>query len=174
MTWIDKLFGKRAEEPLENNRITPELADVLQPLASLDPAKAPYVACLALLSARLAGADLEISTGEKQRIVKVLHEQTQLSVAEAEATVEIASAKELANSIKHNRITELLNELATVEQKREIIRSLFYIACDDDISEVESEKIRAISKALLVSNSEYINIRSEFSQHRSILKKSLS
>lgn len=170
MTWIEKLLGTDENEPVKSPKIRSELIAVEQALTSIDQEKAPYIACLTLLYARLAGADLEISEGEKQRMVEVLQKQSQLTSDEAKAATEIASAQELANSIDHYRITETLNEMTTTENKHEIIRALFYIACDEDISEVESEKIRSIAKALRISNGEYIKIRSEFREYRSILK----
>jgi len=170
MTWIDKLFGTDTEETITKSQTRPELLAVQKVLTSVDQEKAPYIACVELLAARLAGADSEISPGEKQRIAEILQKQTQLSPDEANAAAEISTAQELANSIEHYQIIKFMNEIATKEQKYESIRALFYIACDDDISEVESEKIRMISRALLIPNEQYINIRSEFSQHRSVLK----
>ncbi len=170
MTWIEKLFGTKHEDTLNTAQVNAELVAVQKVLTSVDDEQAPFVACLALLAARLAGADMEISEGEKKRIAEVLQKQTHLSGAEAAAAAQIASAQELAQSIEHQRITSLMNDLATMEQKEEIIRSLFYVACDEDISEVESEKIRSIATAMLVSNDRYIKIRSEFSEHRTLLK----
>ena len=171
MEWLDKLFGLGTVSGAESTQARSELMEVEKVLTSVDPDKAPYVACLALLTARLAGADLEISPGEKLRMAEVLQQQTQITSAEATAAAEIASAQELAKNIEHSRITTLMNKIATMDQKKEIIRALFYVACDEDISEVESEKIRSISSALLMTNDQYINLRAEYSEHRSILKK---
>lgn len=170
MNWIDKLLGTNKETSTKSVQTRSELEKVQKTLTSIDQEKAPYIACIALLAARLAGADMDISPGEKQRIAEILQQQIHISPEEARAAAEIATEQELANSIEHHKITELINDLANSEQKLELIRALFYVACDEDISEVESEKIRSISKALRISNDQYISIRSDFSKHRSILK----
>ncbi len=171
MAWLSRLFSDSPDDsPVETTTHT-EISEIQDALQSVDENRIPYVACLALLGARVAGADSEISDGEKNRMIDVLKEDTHLSQDEAVAAVDIATSKELAHSIEHQRVTSLTNEFATLEQKISIIRALFHIACDDDISEVENEKIRAISKALLLSNNQYIQLRSEFREFRSLLKK---
>lgn len=170
MSWLKKLLiGEITPESL-GSKISPELTEVQAALHNIEPDRVQYIGCVAFLAARLAGADSVISAGEQQRMTKVLQDQTHLSLDEAKAVIEIASAKELARDIEHQRITALTNEIATAEQKKDIIRALFHVACDADISEIESEKIRSISKALLMSNDLYISLRSEFSEYRSILK----
>jgi|GEM_PF-2948491 len=170
MKWLTQLLNTDSDNTSQAPQSQAELLEVQKALTSVNPDKVPLVACIALHAARLAGADMEISEGEKQRIAEILQKQTQISPDEARAAAEIASAQELANSIEHYKIAELTNQIATLEQKQDILRALFYVACDEDISEVESEKIRAISKSLLISNERYILIRSEYSEHRSLLK----
>ncbi len=171
MAWLSQLFSDRPEDASVETPNHPEIAEIQSALKSVDEQRSPYVACLALLGARVAAADSEISDGEKQRMLEVLKKDTQLSDHEARAAVDIASSKALSHSIEHQRVTSLTNEIATTEQKLSILRALFHIACDDDISEVENEKIRSIAKALLLSNNQYIQMRSEFREFRSLLKK---
>ena len=170
MGWLTKLMGgDTSTEPLKQETAS-ELAEIEAALSSVHKDRIEFIGCLALLAARLAGADSVISDGEKEKMTDVLQKQAHLSKEEAQAVVEIASTKELALDIKHHKITTMTNQITTHEQKKDIIRALFYIACDEDISEIESEKIRSISKALLMPNSLYISLRSEFTEYRSIFK----
>jgi uncharacterized tellurite resistance protein B-like protein len=171
MNWLNKLLGDNSKVTKTETVLPIEIVEIQKALQSIKPEKAPYLACMALLAIRVAGADFDISLGEQKRICEILQKQFQLSKEEALAVTAIVSNQELGQNIEHYQITELLNNIATLDQKIDIIRSLFYVACEDDISEIESEKIRAISRALHIDNDQYIRIRSEFSSFRSILKK---
>lgn len=169
MTWFKKLFGSN-----ENTETHPEyssaIAKIESVLAHLPEAEAQFLACAGLLAARVAHADDHVSESERAAIRELFKTELSLTEEHAAAVTEIAIASELSLAIEYHLVTRKLNEFATKEQKLSLIRLLFQVAREDDITETESDKIGGIASALLLSRSEYVQIRAEFSQYRSILK----
>ena len=64
-------------------------------------------------------------------------------------------------------------DVATEEQKRDLLHCLFAVsAADESISVAEEETVRSISRELLVTNDEYLAIRSAYRDKRAVLKES--
>lgn len=169
MSWLNKLFG--VEQSAE---IHPEYSSAITKIEAmlnhLPQAEAQYLACVGLLAARVAHADDHVSDSEKQAIRGAFQSKLGLSPEHAGAVTEIAVESELSLAIEYHLVTRKLNEIATKEQKLAILRLLFEIAREDDISETESDKIGGIAGALLLSRTEFVNVRAEYSEYRSILK----
>jgi uncharacterized tellurite resistance protein B-like protein len=169
MGWLGTFFnaGKQAEQDPEYSE---GLAKVERILTGMPEEDARFIACLALLTAKVAHADTKVSEGEKNRIRDVLKKQMNLADAQVDAIAAIVLDDALSHSFEHHLVLRRLNELTTREQKHAIVRVLFHVACEDDISEVESEMIGGVASGLLLPRSEFIALRSEFKQHLSVLK----
>lgn len=146
------------------------IARVENSLNDVPPSEARFLACLALLMARIAYIDSQVSEGEKLKIREVLCNQLQLSASLADRVTSIVVETVLSRSIDHHLVLRRLNEISSRERKFQVIRTLFHIARDEDISEAESEDIGSIANALHVTRSEFISLRSEFRDHLSVLK----
>ena len=162
------LSGARSPEQDPERSIALERAE--RALVGLPEAEARYVACVAFLMARVGHVDDEISDGEKARLLEVLRAQLKLPGPLAAATLAVAVEATLSQSVELHIVMRRLNELATHEQKHALIRMLFHVASDDDISEAESGEIGTIATAIHLPRSEYIVLRSEFRDQLAVLK----
>jgi len=167
MKWLDALFGTSSASGIEQSTA---LAKVEKLLESLPAPEASFLACVGLLAARVLNADSHVSEAEKTKMTDILHTEMGLPQPLALAVTNLAMDHETSHSVEYHLVTEKLNEQATREQKHSLIRTLFAIAAESDISEMESDKIASISNALLLPRSDFTALRAEFSQHRSIMK----
>ena len=143
-------------------------------LPAISPAgenKAKFLSALALLLGRVAYADSHVSDSEKYKIKDLLIYEMKLSPDQAQAVTAIAVERTLAHGLESHLILNQMNELATFDQKRDVLRTLFALAADEDISVKESEEINLISKGLGFEQNDFIAIRSEFREHLTVLKK---
>lgn len=170
MGWFDKLFGS-AEE---NRDLDPEYSATMdkieRSLSHLPESEARYLACVALLTARVANIDHDISAGEKNRIIEVYVKTLKLSAEHALAVLSIAIASEEAATVEFHLVTRRLNELASREQKVGLLRTLFFVAAEDDITEQESDNIGSIASALMLPRSDFLEVRAEYREQRKIFK----
>jgi uncharacterized tellurite resistance protein B-like protein len=167
MGFLQQLFSRPAGEDPDHSAALDEVEAVLTGLPEPDAAR---LACIALLMADVAYADMEVAPGEKENIQEVLAQQMRLPADQAEKVAAIAldSAQKLA--IERYLLLRKLNEVLSHGEKIQLVRTLFHVACAGDISEAESDEIGAIASALLLARSEYLAVRSEFNEYRSILK----
>lgn len=156
--------------PSEDPNFSENIRSIESVLAGADSKEANFLAVFALLLGRIAYADEQVTKGEKNRIQNILREQMHLSSEKAALVTQLALEKMISNQLESHLILRKMNEITTLEQKRDVVRSLFHLASDEDISEQESEEIRLVSKALGFSHNQFIQLRSEFREYLSILK----
>ena len=115
---------------------------------------------------------IDISDEEISKIKKILTKTTSLSNEGIDAVTGIMNHEILALSGLENYLyTREINALASKKQKEEVMLSLFLVAAADrNISAEENEEIRMIAKALGFSHSDFVEIRSLFKEHLSILR----
>ena len=96
-------------------------------------------------------------------------------VPEAQAVLVVAIANNqnlLLGSTEDYLVTREFREIATDEQRRELLDCLFAVsAADDTITGDEETQIRQISNELGFSHKEFIQARLAYSDKRSILKR---
>ncbi len=64
-----------------------------------------------------------------------------------------------------------LNELASEEDKEHLIDCLYAVAtADSTVSVIEDEEIRSVSRALLLSHSQFIAIRSRYKEQLAVIQ----
>jgi len=94
--------------------------------------------------------------------------------SQAALAVQIAKAENrLLGSTQNFLAAREFRDLASPVEKTDLLYCLFAVAAaDDSISVPEEETIRQIAKELLVSNDEYLAIRSTWRDKRAVLRAS--
>jgi uncharacterized tellurite resistance protein B-like protein len=117
--------------------------------------------------------DQDITEEETDEMERLVEAYGGLSPAQAALVVEIAKAQNrLFGETQNFLAARELRDLATEEQKRDVLHCLFAVcAADDSISVAEEESVRAIARELLLTNDEYIAIRSAYRDKRAVLKR---
>lgn len=169
MGWLEKFFGGEVN-PDSDPEHSASMAKIENLLAGLPEKDARYLACVALMAARVANIDSEVSEGEKKRVLEVLRNLMSLPEDQARAVMEIALASEDQLTVEFHIVTRRLNEIASREQKLELLHLLFHVAAEDDVTEQESDNIGAISNALLLPRSDFLSVRAAYREHRKIFK----
>jgi uncharacterized tellurite resistance protein B-like protein len=163
-------FGRRACEPA--GREGAVVRRLVAQLDGMDPRDARHLALFALLLARVANVDLDVSDDETLAMTRIVECVGELSPAQAVLVVEIAKIENRLFGETHDFLAaRQFRDLATESQKRDLLHCLFAVAAADDrIDVAEEEAIREIGRELLVTNDEYLAIRSAYREKRSVLK----
>jgi uncharacterized tellurite resistance protein B-like protein len=117
--------------------------------------RALELACAALMF-EVARADFSVETIEQDAVTSLLKEQFNLSADEVftitEAAVEQADAATCLFEF-----TRILNELASAEQKRDLLAMMWRVAmADDALSRYEEHVIRKVADLLYVPHGDFI------------------
>jgi uncharacterized tellurite resistance protein B-like protein len=164
-------FGRRACEPA--GREGAVVRRILAQLDAMDPGDARHLALFALLLARVANVDLDVSEEETEAMTRIVECVGELSPAQAALVVEIAKIENRLFGETHDYLAaRQFRDLATESQKRDLLHCLFAVAAADDrIDVAEEEAIREIGRELLVTNDEYLAIRSAYREKRTIFRQ---
>ncbi len=148
------------------------IREISRQLENMEPIKARYLAAFAYLLGRVAYADRNVSPEEAEMMEKVLIEKGHLPEDQAVLIMEISKQQNrLLGYVDNFLVTREFNELATREQKKELLSCLFALsASDKSISNVEDAEIRQIAGELLLDHNDFIAARSEFREYLDILK----
>jgi uncharacterized tellurite resistance protein B-like protein len=146
---------------------------IVRELECMDGAAARFVALFAFLLARVANVDQDIGEAETREMERLVETYGGLSAAQAALAVEIAKAQHrLFGETQNFLAAREFRDVATEEQKRDLLHCLFAVsAADESISVTEEETVRSISRELLLTNDEYIAIRSAYRDRRAVLKR---
>jgi uncharacterized tellurite resistance protein B-like protein len=149
------------------------LRQIVARLERLPPERARYVAVFALVLSRVADADMDIGTEERERIGELLVERGGLSRDEAETVTDIAAARSrISGGTDHFLATRELAEISTREQREDLLDCLFSVsAADGSISTAEENRVRQIASELGFGHEDFARARSLWNEHREILKR---
>lgn len=141
-------------------------------LDKLEPEQARYLAAFAYVLSRVAGADLHVSPEETQTMVRLLERVGRLPEAQAVVVVEIAkSQNRLFGGTENFLVTREFREIATEEQRRDLLECLFAVAAADDaITGDEEAQIWQIAAELGFPHDEYVAVRLKYSDKRTVLR----
>src|SRR5262249_20308147 len=133
---------------------------------------ARYLAAFAYVLARVARADLEVSSAERLRIAELLHEHSGLDAQRAGLVAELASALQVERGGTENYVvTRCFRELSSREQRIALLHALFAVAAaDQSISERESGEIQQIGTELGFTREEIAALRSRFRAQLAVLR----
>ena len=151
---------------------TDSIREISRQLENMEPVKARYLAAFAYLLGRVAYADRNVSPEEADMMEKVLIEKGHLPEDQAVLIIEISKQQNrLLGHVDNFLVTREFNELASREQKKDLLSCLFALsASDKSISNVEDAEIRQIAGELLLDHNDFIAARSEFREYLDILK----
>lgn len=151
---------------------TETVRKIVQKLDRLPEEQARYIAAFAYLLSRASAADLDVTAEETAKMERLVMEQGGLSEDMAILVVQMAKTQtQLFGGTENYLVTREFERLASREQKLALIDCLFAVtATDEDISMTEDNVVKQIASELKLSHSEYINARSRFREHLSILK----
>ena len=139
----------------------------------MPPEKARFVAAFAYLLGRVAHADLDISAEETAEMEDIVRRFGDLPEEQAVLVVEIAkSQNRLFGGTENFQVAREFKQLASAEQRRELLHCLFAVsAADDEISGDEEIQLRQIAEELDFSHREYIEVRSSYNDKRSVIQR---
>jgi uncharacterized tellurite resistance protein B-like protein len=163
-------FGQRAHEPAGPEGVV--VRRLVAELDGMEAAAARHLALFALLLARVANVDLDVSDEETTAMERIVECVGELTPAQAALVVAIAKVENKMFGETHDFLAaRQFRDLATESQKRDLLHCLFAVAAADDrIDLAEEESIREIGRELLLTNDEYLAIRSAYREKRSVLK----
>jgi uncharacterized tellurite resistance protein B-like protein len=167
---IREWLGLKAPEP--PGRDGEVVRRIVRELEAMEPGAARHLALFAFLLARVANVDLDISDEETATMERLVECAGELPPAQAALVVQIAKVQNrLFGDTQNFLAARQFRDLASEDQKRDLIHCLFAVAAaDDSIDVVEEETIRQISRELLVTNDEYLAIRSAYREKRSVFR----
>ena len=146
---------------------------IVTELDRLPPDDARYIAAFSFLLSRVARADLQTSEEETSRMEEIV--MTHGRLPRAQSMLVVASAKmqsRLLGGSENYLVAREFDGMATQEQKQALLRCLFEVAAaDHDVSVVEENEIRRISRELHLEHDDYIAARSAFRDDLAVLKK---
>ncbi len=151
---------------------TETVRKIVDALEGMDPVQARYVAAFAYLLSRVAQADQNISPEETRAMERIVMERGGLPEAQAILVVQMAKTQaRMFGGTENFLVTQEFNEIATREQKMALLHCLYAVsAADNSVSTREDNEIRNISRELLLSHEDFINVRLEYRDYLSVLK----
>jgi uncharacterized tellurite resistance protein B-like protein len=172
MSILDWLLRNRSTASSEQGD-TETVRRIVSELDKLDPQRARYLATFAYVLSRVAGADLHISDEETSAMVDLVRRTGQLPEAQAIVVVEIAkSQNRLFGGTENFLVTREFREIASDEQRQQLLACLFAVsAADEAITNEEEAQIRQIASELGIAQPEYLEMRLRYSNKRTVLRR---
>jgi uncharacterized tellurite resistance protein B-like protein len=171
MRALRQLLGLGPEARAESND-TATVRRIAAELERLPRDEARRLAAFAYVLARVARADLEVSTEETTEMERLVAEQGGLSPAQAALVVQIAKTQAITfGGTEDYVVTRQFRELSTREERIALVRCLFAVgAADESISEAENSTVAVIGNELGLTSGEIAALRREFRDHLAVLK----
>ena len=162
-------LGLGAPRPQDDGDAVQRIARELE---AMPPAAARHLALFAFLLARVANVDQDVSDAETAEMERVIESFGGLTRAQAVLAVQIAKAQNrLFGETQNFLAAREFRDSASDEQKRALLHCMFAVsASDDSISVAEEEAIRAVARELLLTNDDYIAIRSAYREKRAVFQ----
>lgn len=159
---FSELFG--ANKNTQESSELQSLRRVINELDHLPPEQAHYYAVYAQILYRVAFADTKITSDETAKIERVLKEWGHLTDEQVVLVAELArNQHRLFGGSENFSVSREFRDVATPEQKHDLLHSLFAVAAaDDSINSAENDTIRMIAKEIGLSHEEFILVRQDF------------
>lgn len=171
MSLIHSLLGLK--KPDDSSNADPRAVQAISTrLQTLPEEEARYLAAFAYVLARTAYADLEVSDREVEAMHGIVQAHTQLGRDHAVLVVELATSQaRTLGGTQDFVVTKLLGQIATPEQRMEVLDCILAVAAADDLIVGEEEKeIRLISKQMGISDKAFLAALSKYRDKRSVMK----
>lgn len=172
MTLADLLHKLRGAPAAGAHGDTDTVRRIVRELDRLDPERARYLAAFAYVLSRVANADLDIGDEETAAMVEIVERAGRLSEEQAVLVVEIAKAQNrLFGGTENFLVTREFREVASEDQRRELLDCLFAVsAADGAISAEEEAQIWQIASELGFSHADYVTVRLKYSDKRTVFR----
>ncbi len=159
--------------PSRDDSDTATVRRIAAALDALPQAEARFLAAFAYVLARVARADLEISSQESEQMARLVRECSSLSEAQALLVVQMAKTQAVAlGGTENYLVTRQFKEISNSAQRVDLLRCLFAVAAaDQSISHVENSEITAIGLEIGFSGEEVASIRAAYRDQLSVLKR---
>ena len=169
---LHTLFGAARERQGRPHADTETVRKIVARLEAMPPDRARYVAAFAFILARVANADLEITDDETRGMERIVTDYGGLPEEQAVLAVHLAKRQQtLFGGTENFLVTREFSEIASREQKEQLLHSLFAVAAaDGSISLAEENEITRIAEELGVERHELLDIRSGYNDKRAILQ----
>jgi len=162
--------GNAGKDPAGETETVRRIAAKLE---RLDPKTAKFLAAFAYVLARVAHADLEIDATETAEMERSVHDVAKLGDAEAALVVQIAQSQaRLLGGTENYVVTREFRQIATPEQKGNLLRCLYAVAAaDGTITTDESREIANIGEELGFTRAEVNSLRGAYRDKLAELRK---
>jgi uncharacterized tellurite resistance protein B-like protein len=142
-------------------------------LDRLEHTRARFLAAFAYVLSRVAAADMNISDSETEKMVEIV--QRLGNIPEEQAVLVVAIAKnqnKLFGSTEDYLVTREFRDIATDEQRSQLLDCLFAVsAADDTITLDEESQIRQIAEELGFEHQDFVEARRAYNDKRSVIKR---
>lgn len=171
MSLIDWLVGRAKNT--DSTSDTDTVRRIVAQLNRLDPGRARHLAAFAYVLSRVANADLNISDVETKKMIEILQKRGGLPEEQAVLVAEIANSQNtLFGGTENFLVTREFKEIATEEERGQLLDCLFAVsAADDAITGEEEGQIWQIASELGFAHEEYIATRLAYSDKRTVLRQ---
>ena len=145
---------------------------IIGELEALAPARARFLAAFAYVLSRVAHADSHISEDETEAIREIVGKLGHLPEAQAVLVVEIATSQaRVFGGTENFLVTREFREIASAEQRLELLDCLFAVAAADGaITSIEESQTGQIAKELGFTQPEYASALAAHAEHRVVLR----
>lgn len=146
--------------------------DIAARLSHMDSERARWISAFAMVLARAARADLDISQDELHAMQEIVRDVGDLPEDEASLVAEMAAHRNQLLGVTEDYLsTREFKKVAGEGDAERLLHCLFAVtAADDSISLVEEEEVREVANELGVDHACYTAIRSRFREKRSVLR----
>lgn len=172
MRSILEMLGLSASAEETSDGSTDTVRKIVSELEAMESDKARHVAAFAYILGRVAHADLHISAEETRKMEEIVHGLGHLPEDQSVLVVQIAKGQNrLFGGTENYLVTREFAEISTGEQRRDLLDCLFAVSsADGSISGAEESQIRQIASELGFSHRDFVDARSQYNEHREVLK----
>ena len=158
--------------PASTDADTATVRRIVSQLEEFPPERARYLAAAAYVLARVANADLAVSTEETAFMERTLVEES--GIGEAEAVLVVEAAKQQARlfgSTEDYLVTREFKRISDPEQRLRLLRACFMAAAaDGSISSAESATLDQVASELDIEAAGLGALRTEFADRLSVVQ----
>jgi uncharacterized tellurite resistance protein B-like protein len=169
---FDWLGARPAAEEKDEHGGSTAVRDIMDRLGELPPERARWIAAFAMVLARAARADMEISSDEMQSMGEIVREYGGLPEDTAVLVAEMAAHRNQLMGVTEDYLaTREFKNVAAEGDRERLLHCLFAVcASDDTISLVEEEEVRQVANELGLEPEQYVRARAEYSDKRAVLR----
>ena len=151
---------------------TETMRRIVRALEALPADRARYLAAFAYVLGRVAHADSHFSDEETRKMQEIVQVLGHLPEPQALLVVEIAKNEvRLFGGTDNYLVTRRFKEMATPQQRAELLDCLFAVAAADaSITALEEGQARQISKELGLTHDDFVAARAAYLEHLEALK----